>query len=77
MTPLYFLCGVGTLVGGIVLRQLTSFLDPWRREPVEVKDMGILGRTSYYRLPNSWLVRRSGDRRAALRWLRELPLIWA
>jgi len=25
---LYFLCGVGTLVGGIVLRQLTSFLDP-------------------------------------------------
>jgi hypothetical protein len=72
----YFLCGVGTLVGGIVLRQLTSFLDPWRREPVEVKDMGILGRTSYYRPPNSWLVRRSGDRRAPLRWLRKLPLIW-
>ncbi|MET0217310.1 MAG: AAA family ATPase [Burkholderiales bacterium] len=73
---LCFLHGVGTLLGGIVPQRLRSFHDPWRKEPPEIKDLGIIGRTTSYRPPNSWLLRVTTDRHAALRWLRDLTPIW-
>jgi AAA+ superfamily predicted ATPase len=75
-STLYFLFGVGTLLGGVVPERLESFLDPWRSEVTEIKDLGIIGRNTSHRPPNSWLVRITPDRQVALRWIRDLTPIW-
>ena len=45
-------------------------------EPPEIKDRGITGRSNSYRPPDSWLLRTTTDRHAALEWLRDLAPIW-